>query len=509
MKTRDLTQVASSLAAFAFLGVAVASVSAGCSSTPSGAGDDGGPDGGCNPAYTICSSSGGGDGGGVTTNLTSGSGDGGGTVCAAGTGKACIQSCAGGGDTTISGHVFDPAGKNPLYDVSVYVPTYAPDPLPQGSTCDTCSSLYTGKPIAAALTDASGHFTITGAPSTTNVPLVVQVGKWRKMYTVPNVAHCTDTNVDSLHLRLPKNHTEGDIPNIAVSTGAADSLECLLRRIGIDAGEYGAGANGNPNGRIHIFTGGPNGQNGATTNPPAPTSFTALWQTSAQLSKFDIVILSCEAQDTTNMNQQALLDYAQAGGRVFASHFHYAWFNTGPFAALAPPLATWTTGIQSYVPDAINTQVVTTLPNGMLFPKGQAMKAWLGNVGALQNGALPITQAKHNALVGAANMESQAWIVSDSTVNPPNQTEYFSFNTPYGVPPAEQCGRVVYSDLHVSGGWASNGVGVDYPSGMAIVPDGCGTGNLTAQEKALEFMLFDLSACITPNMGNPMPIMIQ
>jgi hypothetical protein len=42
------------------------------------------------------------------------------------------------------------------------------------------------------------------------------------------------------------------------------------------------------------------------------------------------------------MNQQALLDYAKAGGRVFASHFHYSWFNTGPFASAN--LATWTPG---------------------------------------------------------------------------------------------------------------------------------------------------------------------
>ena len=39
----------------------------------------------------------------------------------------------------------------------------------------------------------------------------------------------------------------------------------------------------------------------------------------------------------------------------------------------------------------------------MPFPKGVALEEWLQNVNALQNGTLPIQEARHNADVSPAN----------------------------------------------------------------------------------------------------------
>jgi hypothetical protein len=426
--------------------------------------------------------------------------------------KPTGPSCPGGGSTTISGTVYDPSLQNPLYNITVYVPKSPTlPPLPPGASCNACSALYP-EIVASAVTDATGHFVIQNAPSGANIPLVVQTGKWRKEYTLANVNLCADNPQADKSLRLPKNgQGDGNLPDIAISTGGADSLECLPLRIGVDVAEYVAGGAGP--GHIHIFTGG----GGASTMPASPESYVNLWDTTADLMKNDVLLLSCEGEETRNMtvqNQQSLVDYSAAGGRVFASHYHYAWFNTGPFGAAN--LATWATGGNT-VDDtmALPGDVITTLANGMAFPEGAALKQWLGVVNALTNGQLPIWFARHNADVAAPNQPpSQPWIALDQTVPAPdsNATMYFSFDTPIGKTPA--CGRVVYSDLHVSGGPGVSEAAVppDYPRmggrirGRTpnVVPDGCAMHPLTPQEKALEFMLFDLSSCLVPIGGTPL-----
>lgn len=187
-----------------------------------------------------------------------------------------------------------------------------------------------------------------------------------------------------------------------------------------------------------------------------------------------------------------------AGGRVFASHFHYAWFNHGAYAS--ENLATWSPGSNHM--NNFNGNIVTTLPNGQPFPKGTIFKQWLGVVNALTNtGELAIVQGMHNADVKAANTPSQAWISADSASSVPNATEYFSFNTPTNAPLNDAgvpnyCGRVVFSDLHVG---AASG------EKNGPIPGECLVADLTPQEKALEFMLFDLSSCVTPDNQPPAP----
>lgn len=431
--------------------------------------------------------------------------------------------CPPGNTTTIDGYVYDPAGKNPLYNISVYVPDPA-SPLPNLDSVPVgcgCSQLLPAKVLANAVpTDATGHFEIPCAPSGT-VSLVVQTGKWRRQYDGIAVKANQPNTVPNM--RLPASSAEGSLPNIAISTGASDSFECLPLRMGVAASEYVAGSA--TGGHIHIYT----GFNGASTAEPPVEAYQSLWDQQAHLNEHDVVILSCEGHETTGGNpglaldstaQTYLMNYANAGGRVFASHFQYAWFNTGPFATGASNVATWTPGMQTIDDSqALLSDIDTTLPGGAAFPEGAALGQWLGLVGALTANQLPIWFARANVQT-LAQPPSTEWIHLDAAVSQaPSASQYFSVDTPVGGP---LCGRVVYSDLHVSGGPGKSAPGVlpDYPApatppgrgnfgGMqaGVVPTDCAAHPLTPQEEALEFMLFDLSSCLVP-IGQSPPITV-
>ncbi len=482
-------------------------------------------------------SSGSGGGSSGSGGGSSGSGSGGGFMFDAGADGAA---CSGGTTGTISGTVYDPAKKNPLYDVAVYVPESAVQPLPRGvptgADACSCAALFKSHAKVATTTAVDGTFTLSGVPAGTT-DLVLQIGKWRRVVHGLSVAACTDNAQPDKSLSLPGTVAAGDtddnIPDIAVSTGFADTLECLMLRIGIPASEYVAGSS--MAGHVHIFAGGePGGGSGnhcigwqqTPKFPGAPNSYTDLWGTQAQLMPYDITMLSCEGCETWQANPAAFEAYLNAGGRAFASHYHYAWFG-GPLGSgkwyprldagpgYAPPpdwgncdggagcfLGTWTKNTGGGE-NLIGGDIVTTL-NGSTGPfvKGAMLKTWLQNLGALGQHGVPATQLSiyqpmYNVTVAPTNTASQPWITADAMSSRRGATMYFSFDTPVGAVappdggPAPYCGRAVFSDLHVAG----DPMTVDAPP----APGGCSTGDLSPQEKALEFMLFDLSSCVVPD----------
>jgi hypothetical protein len=406
-------------------------------------------------------------------------------------GLACQQvNCTAQGKpaTTLSGTVFAPNGTLPLFGVNVYVPNAPVPAFTAGASCDRCNSELPGSPLVRTSTDEAGKFSLADVPAGDNIPVVITIGKWRKQIVVPKITECTDNTVPATNTSLPKKATEGDIPKIAITTGNADSLECLIRKLGIDDSEIATSAGA---GRIHLYEG--NGVNKFKAGFPGGsgqsfTSATPFWSSAANLMPYDIVILSCEGAQNPNTKPQAALDamkaYADIGGRVFASHWHNIWIegstqgggNQKP--SIWPGVATWS--------NAGNLGNGTIdLIDEVSNPKGANFATWMTNVGgstvrdeiAIQDGTGRSTCTQ----VDTAKGERWTYVKGQG-----GSTQNFQFTTPQEQAADMRCGKVVFSDMHVSGGPG----GGDYP-------DSCGNGTtLSPQEKALAFMFFDISSCV-------------
>jgi hypothetical protein len=412
----------------------------------------------------------------------------------------CVQhACANGEKTTVSGKIYDPAGKVPLYNVIVYVPNAALAEFTEGVSCQKCAGTASGSPVVSALTDSSGHFVLDNVPVGPNIPLVIQVGKWRRQVAIPNVTACADTPFTDVNLaRLPRNKTEGHLPQIALSTGHSDALDCLLRKIGISDSEFtnDAGA-----GRVHMFVGGDGktGDQGSaklTSGEVFADAYQTLFADYTKMLRYDVLILQCEgeqleASKTRAPNSLNMKKYADNGGRIFAEHLHFPWFRKGPVPW--PATATWI-GVGTDL-NTVTGAVDTS------FPKGMSFADWLIAVGAsTTRGQIPLMMAQHS-VDAPLPVGTQRWIYTDT---PTASVQYMTFNTPVEETTDNQCGRAVFTDLHVGVGSGTSHPDVAFPMGCTAP-----TLDMSPQEKALEFMLFDLSSCVLPDMVAPVPPTIE
>ena len=337
--------------------------------------------------------------------------------------------------TSISGVVYDPAGTRPIYNAFVYAPTRPLDPIAPGVSCDRCATTLSGAPAAVARTDATGHFKLEGLPAGTNVPVVIQIGKWRREIMIPSVVECADTPITDVNLtRLPRNQSEGHLPRIAVTTGRADALECFIHKIGISDSEFTVDSS---NGRVNLFTGGEpvigGGGQGATSFAPTfgsvgssmfPFAGTSLWNSPAKLAMYDIMLMSCEGGQFADVKFPLIGNikgFADAGGRIIAGHLQYYWLRNGP--APWPSTATYLDP-QPDLPDPTSATVNTT------FPRGAALADWLVGVGATPTrGSLQLYGATSTVpavtpptLTWLADKRCRRWIPRSSRSTPPSRT---------------------------------------------------------------------------------------
>ncbi len=400
--------------------------------------------------------------------------------------------------TTISGTVYAPNGTDPLYDALVYVPNGGPAPnygvtaFSAGVHCGQCGSEVSGSPLVSTTTAPDGTFQLQNVPVGANIPLVIQLGRWRSMISIPSVASCTNTALTAAQTALPSQqglpNALNNIPLMAFATGQVDSLECVLLKIGINQNQFSNPAAQGGNGRIRFYLG--EGAAGAQISAATPKA-TQLWGSAADIDggtpdidQYDMVYFPCQGAPyaKTAAEQAIVINYANAGGRVFGTHYSYVWYdNDVPFSGTA----TWDVEQAQPTPDPQTGYINTS------FARGQALAQWLQITGASTTYAqMSVSTLRHdfNNVVAPSLLWVSLGAAPPATFTFPM---HYTFDTPVGSPAATQCGRALFDDFHVEN--ANNNTGVVFPAECpaATVP-------MTAQEKMLEFMIFDLSSCIIP-----------
>jgi hypothetical protein len=459
--------------------------------------------------------------------------------------------------TTISGTVYMPNGTDVLPNVLVYVTTGTATVPASGAKCpgteaEGCITASTILPVvvgsgtgvyAYTYTAVDGTFTLSDVPENTNYTLVIQSGKWMSEFT----EDVSTTAITGIVLEMPSSHNagfvnpqptstltaaQGNIPLIAIATGNADAVECVLRKtnygLGLSDCEFtddngtaptGTGLVGNcsgaTGGRIHFYQG--DKASGAVISSSTPLETALIAGTSTTpLTSYDLLMLPCQgAQITeTSTNIDKLIDYTSKGGRVSATHYSDTWLDTtetyGGYGFSGA--ATYTT---SSTPTASGGTLGGTNPYGIGsintdFTAGSTLSSWLYESGYAANGTLGTPDSGTDGKVEISSLRiqvasttspTQTWLTLDpetgdnysgskTFVVPPIMQ--MSFNTPVGAAENAQYGRVMFNDYHVEN--VSGVTGENFPEEC---PTLAGESQV-AQEKMLEYALFDLTNAVTP-----------
>jgi hypothetical protein len=381
-----------------------------------------------------------------------------------------------------------------------------------GTSCDRCEDQDLGPVLVGGVTDSNGNYTLEGnVPVDQEFVLVVKAGKFRRASKVRIDAAkaCGTTNLPTTvpagnPTRLPRGNGDSGLaihlPHVAVTTGQIDAMECVLAKMGISTAEFGnPGADGTATPSVHLYRGGPTAPGAGARIDASTPHDDALYHDLSRLQRYDMVVSDCEGptwdgdfseRDDSGANVR---EYVNRGGRLFASHLSFSWLHQNGSAEYnaSQPIATGLGGAATFRATAnlgsdAGTGKIAFGPQAS--PRIDAFAAWMSNEGisSAPDYTFAITQPRDQVTgLGAA---SEEFVSRVATGDP---TQQFSFNTPYGAPAGAACGRVAYSGFHVSGGNPDD----TSPFGSVTFPDHC-SGDLTAQEKVLLYMLFDLGACV-------------
>jgi hypothetical protein len=421
---------------------------------------------------------------------------------------ALAQTCPNGGSTLITGTVYAPNGTDPLPNILVYIPSTTLNAFTDGvsvstPTIDDAATLVSGSPIVQTTSGINGVFTLSNAPSGSNVPLVIQAGRWRRQFVIASVTQCGTNQIttvtqggpnslaeygESTSIRFAQNQGEGDIPKMALVTGKADALECTLRKMGIADSEFtdytvDVSTDGSGPGRVSLFEGA--GDSGVKAGSTTHTEDNLVGSTSSTFSGsllggYNILMLPCQGDSTdytTTDGRTNAIAFTGAGGRIFATH-HSAFYIDQD--ASIDGAAKWST--DSSVSDG--TATISTN-----FSSGSTLAQWLQSIGSTTTVGQLTLDNDFNDQTGVKS-PTQTW----ATMNSNSDVMQFSFYTPVGNATSSQYGRVMFNEYHVDNTTTSNSVTFPNECTTTLAK----TSPMTSQEHMLEYSLFDLMNFAVP-----------
>jgi hypothetical protein len=345
---------------------------------------------------------------------------------------------ANGVVVTLSGFTYAPNGTLKLANTLVYVTDAEPAPIPDGTYCDKCITIPKGDFVFSA---ADGSFKIEKKLIPGEHKLVVQKGQFRRVRTF-TVTEAGDIKVPQANTTLPgkKDLPMGDmIPKMAVVTGSPhyDHIEESLAKLGVLDVEV------LPNRSI-------------TENP-------------ALLKAYHVIFLPCSEEDdpraARSANRAGLRDFVESGGKLYVTDYAYEWLRQ-PFGNYM----SWK-GESATLGSAAG---VDGIYDGVGKPQDTGLKDWLNAIGET-NVRLEGNWTKINATNSLPGLDEKGMQVSITpkvwmTVTDPKD----NIERPATVSFQQGCGRALFSSYHTEGG---------------------GAAALIAQEKALLYILLEVTAC--------------
>jgi len=365
-----------------------------------------------------------------------------------------------GGATKLTGTVYAPNGIDPLPKAFVYVAAQV-NPFPARNFCQRCNAPIDPS-YARVRTGADGTFTLdlTNVPLASSIKFAVNVGRFRKVTTLP-VTPCTSAAVPQAASTLPGRAADGDIPKIAVSVGNKDHLDQILGAL-----------------KITEFTC-LEGRKTTTTTPTCQTtgvlSDLLTNQRGLTLDDYHMVFISCAPGAYANyaangVNMQTLTSnlnaWTTSGGRVIATDTAYDYVGQ-----TFPAAITWQGPGGS--PQPVDGANVGQAGSGSYAGNidDQTLAAWLRIVGFPQSPSVTFGGFVTPWSV-ISSLPTTSKLIANGTVTYGTTTGDVPLTTEFDV---GSCGRVIYSSYHT----------------LSTVNQ----QNLTAQEKVLEYLIFESASC--------------